>query len=426
MKKTIIILICLFASFLSSAKNNDGIKWLEKPTYISTIPKAVIYEFDNGNKNYSYSHVFNSDERFTIPYKTFDSKIIKKSIELKAVGYANLSRSLEYDTYIVEFKERLYYLHCENVLDNTMMNKANSLLWKEYKRRISRYESAKKELDSLVSIYMPISERKYKFYSGLSSKLPQKIDSVKANVRTGYDICYKIEYDKWYDKLPLSTKTAFSKIEITYSNLKSPNSVGGCDYIFYYKNKTNKTIKYCRIYGTFYNAVHDVVRCDITGTSSFSGTETGPILPDATGGGIWECVIYNWAAEYIKLSNLHITFTDGSSLSISGGDIKRMLDWVDIQDEFNDRYGSLYDKEREAVDRINREYARYQRLAKLWKERFDFLSSSKFPRPKEYEDDECEEILDVVKDLYYRRPHLKNAIKSFEIDNMIDEPYITE
>ena len=145
MKKTIIILICLFASFLSSAKNNDGIKWLEKPTYISTIPKAVIYEFDNGNKNYSYSHVFNRDERVTIPYKTFDSKIIKKSLELKAVGYANLSRSLEYDTYIVEFKERLYYLHCENVLDNTMMNKANSLLWKEYKRRISRYESAKKE-----------------------------------------------------------------------------------------------------------------------------------------------------------------------------------------------------------------------------------------------------------------------------------------
>ena len=39
---------------------------------------------------------------------------------------------------------------------------------------------------------------------------------------------------------------------------------------------------------------------DYTGWDS----DLGPFTK--TSQGIWECVIYNWAAEYIKLSNLHI------------------------------------------------------------------------------------------------------------------------
>lgn len=114
-------------------------------------------------------------------------------------------------------------------------------------------------------------------------------------------------------------------LRITTAHLSSPNSAGGVDAIMYYKNLSSKTIKYFYWEGYAKNAVGDVVENEIGGDRSFGGKDTGPIKFGKTGGGCWSCIIYNWTAKKLVVTDVTIEYMDGTELRISENEIKYVV-----------------------------------------------------------------------------------------------------
>lgn len=110
-------------------------------------------------------------------------------------------------------------------------------------------------------------------------------------------------------------------IKITSAWLDSPNSAGGVDANVYYKNLSDKTIKYLTWVGHPINAVGDRVNCEIRGYDDFRGRDTGPIKPGHSGGGCWSCAWYNYTAKKLVITEIVIEYMDGSSMLIGYDEI---------------------------------------------------------------------------------------------------------
>lgn len=110
-------------------------------------------------------------------------------------------------------------------------------------------------------------------------------------------------------------------IKIKSAYLSHPNSAGGVDAYFSYKNCSDKTIKYLVWEGMPINAVGDPVSCEIRGYSIFHGKDTGPVKPNAFGGGVWGCAWYNWTAKKLDIIGVKIEYTDGSIFEIKEDEI---------------------------------------------------------------------------------------------------------
>lgn len=113
-----------------------------------------------------------------------------------------------------------------------------------------------------------------------------------------------------------------NSVRITTARLSAPNSAAGVDAIIYYKNLSNKTIKYFYWEGYAKNAVGDIVENEIGGRELFRGKDTGPIKPRKTGGGCWDCIIYNSTARKLIITEVTIEYMDGTELKILGNEIK--------------------------------------------------------------------------------------------------------
>lgn len=116
-------------------------------------------------------------------------------------------------------------------------------------------------------------------------------------------------------------KKVKNSIKITSYYLTSPNSANGVSAYFYYKNLSDKVIKYLVWTGYPINAVNDIVSCEIRGSSLFSGKDTGPVKKGGTGGGYWDCAWYNYTAKKLVLEEINIEYMDGSTLCIKGDDL---------------------------------------------------------------------------------------------------------
>lgn len=113
-----------------------------------------------------------------------------------------------------------------------------------------------------------------------------------------------------------------NSVRITTVRLSSPNSAGGVDAIVFYKNLSDKTIKYFYWEGCAKNAVGDIVENEIGGRVLFRGKDTGPIKPRKTGGGCWDCIIYNSTARKLIITEVAIEYMDGTELKILENEIK--------------------------------------------------------------------------------------------------------
>lgn len=111
-------------------------------------------------------------------------------------------------------------------------------------------------------------------------------------------------------------------IKITSSYLGRPNSASGVDAYFYYKNLSDKTIKYLFWEGYPMNAVGDRVSCEIRGYRDFRGKDTGPVKPGKSSGGCWECAWYNSTAKKLVLTGIEIEYMDGSTFAIKENEIE--------------------------------------------------------------------------------------------------------
>lgn len=445
MKKLVVLaLTFLFIGIATYARmpSYDVFWILEEDQYVVTSPNALLYKtayyekekynrwIAEDSKKTSWVGVTPENRwRKTIDYTVYDTKTLKKPQSIKVRGYANLKEQLDYDTYVVEYKEILYYLPVKYVQDNSLIDAHNAALTKRYTDMFDELNSLATERDSLIRHYAEVCRTKTNYYLEQISTLPSVIDSVENAVKHRYSEYRTIELEKWFKSLPSSTQKIYNNvIELTSADLHSPNSAGGCDCSVYFINKSKKTIKYFYWTGSFYNAVNDPVFCDIRGYSSFTGTETGPIESGEYGGGVWDCVIYDWAAEYVKLSNISIVYLDGSRTSIGASDIKRLLTYSTVNENLS-TYGSEYDA-------IKREKAPYESLLReanseydMWKSRLYWLeqppvSSAGYeenyytPMKKE-KGGEFKVLFDRLYSIYHRRDRLKESIEKFEERNFI-------
>ncbi len=341
---------------------------IDNNTYITTIPNAKLYELPS---EYNLSN-----SREIIYTQTAKIKKIKNPQQLRVVRLTNISKQMDFNAYIVQYKDKFWALYSSEVQDNTILKERNSRMLQDKNYLETKYQQLKSQLDisnyqfisNTLSPYIIECKDSLNYYRNLKTRLPSIRDSLvvvkKAQEQAKADKAYK----EWYNTLPASTKKAASIISITEASLASPNSAGGCDYSLYYTNKSKKTIKYLYWSGCVYNAVNDLVSCEIRNRYYFSGKDTGPVAYGETGGGCWDCIIYNYSADRLKLDDIHITYMDGTSVSIASADIIRLL-----KEPSMDIYVDTYEIKKQVISDSS-----CQNKIDIWQERLDNIEKHKF------------------------------------------------
>ena len=123
-------------------------------------------------------------------------------------------------------------------------------------------------------------------------------------------------------------------IEIAYLTISRPNSAGGVDLMFKLKNISKKRIKYISVTGYVINAVDDKCVCTVRRYSQCTRKGVGPIEPDEYASYSWENTWYNHTIDrYIPMS-INIQYMDGTSITISGNKIKKIMQNELLDDVF--------------------------------------------------------------------------------------------
>lgn len=318
------ILFILF--YMPCLAQYDEFYKVENNTYVTTTPDAELYELSP----YKYDILKNRPSylpnmRDLVDVRDCKIKKIKKPQQLRVLRYTNTSKSQDFNAYIVDYKEKIWVLYSCDVQDNTLLKARSAKMLSTKQDLENRQQALSRELDSLVAIYTKESIDSLEYYKKLKTQLPQIRDSVVNVVKAKYQYQRDSIFNNWLKNQTASVRRAAAVIRIDETRLGYPNSAGGCDYHLYFTNLSSKTIKYLRWSGQVYNRVNDPAYCEIRGTASCSGYYTGPIAPNNEGWGCWDCIVYNYAADTVKLNSITIDYTDGSHFSLSASDIRTLV-----------------------------------------------------------------------------------------------------
>lgn len=108
-------------------------------------------------------------------------------------------------------------------------------------------------------------------------------------------------------------------IRVTKVAVSAPDSAGGVELYFNYINNSDKVIKYVNFSVTFYNAVGDVVKGKYDQSSVNRCYDTGPFKKGEGRTGTWWHWgdFYNWDITSVKLVDLSIEYTDGTTVTFT-------------------------------------------------------------------------------------------------------------
>jgi len=101
-----------------------------------------------------------------------------------------------------------------------------------------------------------------------------------------------------------------------YNDYDTSDYVDGTNLTFKVYNPTNKTIKYLSFVVVGYNSVNDVVVDPIKKKSIISVRGVGPIKPKEFGDYDFDYVWHTDLVENVKITQIYITYMDGSSITI--------------------------------------------------------------------------------------------------------------
>ena len=105
-----------------------------------------------------------------------------------------------------------------------------------------------------------------------------------------------------------------------------PNFLGTVDLFINFTNTSDKTIKYITFYVKFYNAVGDVVECEVKTPTKSKSYLCGYVGPCEPGDGL-SGTSYGWGSyfnstiDHPELVGMVIEYMDGTKTSIGSGDI---------------------------------------------------------------------------------------------------------
>ena len=253
-----------------------------------------------------------------------DKKVrVSDNAELVVVGFSKSEMfARDFDFYIVEYNGQLCYLPKNSCPDNSLIDSKNAEI-------VSYCRSMQQEMIDLSEEFLyRVTVKAQNAINELTSLNDRKnylIDSTSTAQIQQKEAKMTEEYEAWRANLNDIGLKASKIIAIHSSELSSPNSAAGCDYMLSYSNNSSKTIKYLDWKGNAYNAVNDIVSCDIRNTTLLQGRETGPIEAHQEGGGHWENIIYNWSAKELRLTGITITYLDGTKVSLTGKEISAIM-----------------------------------------------------------------------------------------------------
>lgn len=376
---------------------------------LSELPYAYTYDLINGKPSYL------PRVRDYIDVYSFKVKRIKKPQQLRVIRYTNTRKQQDFNAYIVEYKEKYWVLYCCNVQDNTQIKaRSNKMLTTKQDLEVQQ-QRLSNELDSLVVIYTKESTDSLDYYKNLKPQLATIRDSLENIVKAKYQQQREKIFNKWLRQQSASVRRAASVIRINKAQLESPNSAGGCDYHLYFTNLSSKTIKYLHWSGQVYNRVNDLTYCEIRRTASFSGYCTGPIMTGEERWGCWDCIVYSYDADIIKLNNISIDYMDGSSIHLSASDIRALVKaprmeyrWSIDKEECNER-----DIARHSV--ISDETCEHK--IEIWEDRVDQMKYNNFWRgtwENIYHDKQYDEIYKHLGSIKSKVADIKSEIEKLE------------
>lgn len=415
MKKILAIIFGMLLTSMVYGQTED--------VFITTTNNAILYKTNNN----IFSIDNDNTSRKLIVLDASKSKKLHKPYTLQVLGLANSSVEFYFNLYIIEYKDNIYYLPKQFVENNSYIDRVNFELNNTYSQLQQQANSAKTKYDAATESYYKVSCEKVLFFQTKINQLPQMIDSVKKASIEKYkkekDILYNNQYDKWYKKLPTSTKNALKQIDLIHAKLASPNSAGGCDYSISYINKSKKTIKYLYWDGWVYNAVDDIVQCNIRNTGHVSGRDTGPVYTGESSGGTWDCIIYNYSAHKIKLNSIDIIYTDNSSVSISGSDIKRMLSKPEK------KYISWYERDsiqQNATHALEQELSTCRDSLQIWENRMEVFDKNRYTFLYTSKIQNDIHALKLCNELQSNKIDIKNAndaLANFKTNNFLNDKH---
>lgn len=227
------------------------------------------------------------------------------------------------------YNSRNAYIHAQEHFDNGQIYEA--IL--EYKKVID-----------IDNNFKDAQEKTEKYKSELKVQLIAQLDNCVAisDFEGGFKLLDKIneiyasdsDFDK-YDSTFNNMKKEY-ELQQRISKLRSivrvsrvfpgtPNSAGGVNLYVIWTNMSEKTVKYAYFTVKPYNAVDDVVTCEIRDYSNYTARDDGP---KAKGEGNpstywrWENAWYNNSIKRVELTKVRIEYMDGTSEEITGEDLK--------------------------------------------------------------------------------------------------------
>ena len=209
----------------------------------------------------------------------------------------------------------------------------------KYDRAIKEVKDAVKNYEILERAEEELSNLKVQNVINLIDQIGQVTldngDKIQA-ARSSYNNLSSAEKDKVtnYENLEsasakLNELETQDKVEniirVTKLQVSRPNSAGGVDVFFGFRNMSEKVIKYITFEAVPYNAVGDIVYCEIRNYANFRGRATGPYEKGEGLAGnynwYWENAWYNSTITDVELKSIDIEYMDGTKESLSGNEL---------------------------------------------------------------------------------------------------------
>lgn len=335
--------------------------------YLDSKKGAIIYEVPI---SFKYSDI----ERREVDYTKFKKKKIGDK-HLQIIGLAHLIPNFDYDSYIIDYGGKKYFIHRDNVLDNSYLNEHNLLL--KY-----RYDSLKRKESELIEYHKVTYDVIFEKIDYLKRIKRKQIDDLNNNYDSLELLFIKeakqleeqkyiekdLKYAKWVETLPNSVQKYASQFAI----IREYFDVGyldNCSYAFVFANRTNKTINYIYWSIRIKNTAGDVISCNVRHISTISGRFVGPCPPYSIGEGSWANLMYNGEANTCELNSIRIVYKDGSTLSLDKNVLKYLLLPKGMINRFDVYLKSPYTNADEKLLQQDKTF--------LWSEREHFKESMK-------------------------------------------------
>ena len=254
------------------------------------------------------------------------AKIVPKNTKLYSIGIGHQVNKKYYDSYVVEYRNKLYYVNSVcvlniNVYKRNYYNAINNKIYNDsvnYEKHIKdSLILSKQRIDSII-------KEKHFNDSIFQFKRKKDFDSLVFLVKDSIRKDSIVKYNKWYNTLTIKQKIAYNTINIGECYIDI-NSACGVSPTINYTNLSNKTIKYFIWYGYIKNNVNDIVYCTIRNRSVTSGKSTGPIKYNETDYCEWDCLWYNCSATKFILNKIEIIYMDKSIITLDTQQINFLL-----------------------------------------------------------------------------------------------------